>query len=346
MHPIMLDVAGYELTAEDKEILAHPLTGGVILFARNYHDPQQLGALTQAMRDAAGKPLLIATDHEGGRVQRFRDGFYPLPAMAQLAYTSHPQDAAQYAGEIIAFECFAHGVDLALAPVLDINGVSQVIMDRAFARSVDGVIEQAQAFIKGMKTIGMASTGKHFPGHGSVEADSHIAQPIDVRAFSDIEKQDMHIFSNIIERVGLDSIMPAHVVYPEVDQYPAGFSRVWLQDILRTKLGFKGVIFSDDLGMQAAQVAGDMAQRVLTALEAGCDMALVCNDRQGAIQALDNVPYDAHTSQDYSDKPQYLIRSVYARLDVHQTRYENAKRALSKLLLPVFASDSSPSELP
>ncbi|WP_418026024.1 beta-N-acetylhexosaminidase [Opacimonas sp. LMIT016] len=340
MHPIMLDVAGYELSAEDKEILAHPLTGGVILFARNYHEPKQLSALTQAMRKAAGKPLLIATDHEGGRVQRFREGFFGLPAMNKLAFTAQPQEAARCAGQIIAYECFAHGVDLALAPVLDINGISQVIGDRAFGSSVDDIIEQAKAFIAGLKDIGMAATGKHFPGHGSVVADSHIDQAIDSRAYALIEQQDMQIFANIINSIGLDSVMPAHVIYPAVDEQPAGFSRIWLQDILRNKLGFNGVIFSDDLGMHAAQVAGDMAQRVMTALHAGCDMALVCNDRQGVIQALDNVPYDTDSLQQYSSQPQDLIHSVHTQLERHQYQYENAKHNLTKLLLPLSESES------
>lgn len=333
MHPIMLDVAGYELSAEDKEILAHPLVGGVILFARNYHDPAQLKALTSDMRKSAKKPIVIASDHEGGRVQRFRDGFYQLPAMYQLNQTASPQSAARSAGIIAAYECLLHGVDLALSPVLDINGRSQVIGDRAFGHDVETILDQASAFIGGLHEVGMASTGKHFPGHGSVLADTHVAQAIDERSLAEIEASDLAIFKRLQKAQLLDAIMPAHVIYPNVDDKPAGFSEFWLEQVLRNDMQFSGVIFSDDLGMQAAHMAGGMPERVQFALQAGCDMALVCNDRLGAIAVLDTLKHDKQTQESYSSRPQSLIKAPSLILD--QGIYNKAKSELTKLLSPL-----------
>lgn len=295
MTAVMLDIDGLELTAEDRELLQHPAVGGVILFSRNYADPKQLQSLCQQIRDTAKRPLLIAIDHEGGRVQRCRDQFSAIPAMADLATYAHDQsEAARWArqmGWLMASEVLACGIDFSFAPVLDVNGCSEVIGDRAFAADPETVEVQARAFIQGMHNAGMAATGKHFPGHGSVRADSHIAIPEDPRDLQAIQTLDIKPFRALATE--LEGIMPAHVIYPKVDGLPAGFSKRWLQEILRDELGFKGVIFSDDLAMHGATVVGDMKTRAQCALTAGCDMILVCNDRDGAIQVVEQVEMPA-----------------------------------------------------
>ena len=289
--PLMLDVAGTELGAADRARLAHPLVGGVILFARNYRDPAQLGALTAELRALKSPPLLIAVDHEGGRVQRFRSGFCHLPPMRALGeiWDRHPHQAhtlARQTGFILAAELRAHGVDLSFAPVLDLDyGASAVIGDRAFHRDPQAVTELAHALMLGMKDAGMAACGKHFPGHGFVAADSHVAIPVDERAYADLEAADLLPFRALID-LGLPALMPAHVIYPHVDARPAGFSPVWIKDILRAQFGFDGALFSDDLTMQGASVAGSITERVRAALGAGCDMALICNRPELADQAL------------------------------------------------------------
>lgn len=287
----MLDVEGLELTPEESEMLQHPSVGGVILFSRNYHDPQQLQALTQSIRRASRQPLLIAIDHEGGRVQRCRDHFSAIPAMADFeslaSSKAEGEDWARQMGWLMAAEVLACGIDFSFAPVLDVNGCSQVIGDRAFSQHPGEVARLAGPFIQGMQRAGMQATGKHFPGHGSVQADSHFEVPRDGRSLNDIRRQDIPPF---VELMGeLRGIMPAHVIYSEVDPLPAGFSHFWLQDILRREMKFDGVIFSDDLAMQGATVVGDMQNRAEQAFSAGCDMVLVCNDRAGAIQVLDRV---------------------------------------------------------
>ncbi len=280
--PLMLDVAGTELNDDDRRRLSHPLVGGVILFSRNYRDPAQLDALTRDIHALKSAPLLIGVDHEGGRVQRFREGFTRLPPMRSLGdlWNAHPQQARQLAretGYVLASELRAHGIDFSFAPVLDLDyGASSVIGDRAFHAKPRAVFELGQALMLGMKDAGMAACGKHFPGHGYVVADSHVAIPLDERSLADIAAADLQPFRAMIE-AGLAAVMPAHVIYPRVDDRPAGFSRVWLQKILRGELGFDGAIFSDDLCMEAAAVAGGVVGRVSAALDAGCDMALVCN---------------------------------------------------------------------
>jgi beta-N-acetylhexosaminidase len=289
----MLDIAGKELSQEEQELLKHPLVGGVIFFTRNYESPEQIMVLVNAVREAAGGDLLLAVDHEGGRVQRFRPEFTRLPAIAALGekYAEEPQAAmqlARQAGWLMAAEVRAVGIDFSFAPVLDLNfGVSQVIGDRSFHRQPEVVATLAGAYITGMRAAGMASTGKHFPGHGFVEADSHLAIPRDNRLRGAIMQEDVYPFKALFAQ-GLDAVMPAHVIYEQVDSQPAGFSRVWVQDILRGELGFDGVIFSDDLSMEGASVAGSYAARAEFAVEAGCDMVLACNNRAGAIDILDN----------------------------------------------------------
>ena len=288
---LMLDIAGTELNQEDIELLQSPQVGGVILFSRNIVSPAQVRTLTDHMRQIR-PDILIAVDQEGGRVQRLKNGFTLLPAMGRFGelYTSQPEraiDLAEKCGWLMATEVLAVGIDFSFAPVLDINDISDVIGDRAFAKNVDDIIPLATAFMKGMKRAGMANTGKHFPGHGSVKADSHVAAAVDLRSYDEIEKNDMQSFIQLQPQ--LDALMPAHVIYENVDPNPAGFSNFWIQKVLREKLKFDGVLFSDDLTMQAACVAGGADARIQAALDAGCDMGLVCNNRESACTALNGI---------------------------------------------------------
>ncbi|HVY05100.1 MAG TPA: beta-N-acetylhexosaminidase [Burkholderiales bacterium] len=291
---VMVDLEARSLTDADRRRLCHPLTGGVILFSRNYESPGQLGQLVSEIRQLRVPPLLIAVDHEGGRVQRFREGFTRLPPMRALGrlWDEHPRQAkhlARDAGYVLASELRAHGVDLSFTPVLDLDfGNSAVIGDRAFHSDPRAVIELAGALIEGLGLAGMASCGKHFPGHGYIAADSHTDVPVDDRSFADIESADLIPFRQLIGR-GLSSVMPAHVIYPEVDDKPAGFSKIWLSEVLRTQLDFDGMIFSDDLSMEGARVAGGIVDRANAALDAGCDMVLVCNSPAAADELLENL---------------------------------------------------------
>lgn len=293
--PIMLDLIGTELSSEERNVLQHPLVGGVILFTRNYQSPEQITALCQAIRQARSWPILIAVDHEGGRVQRFREGFTLLPSMGSLGqlYEKSPLEAlklAESCGKTLAAELMAVGIDLSFAPVLDLNrGICPAIGDRAFAEQPAVVVKLAKALMHGMHTVGMAATGKHFPGHGAVNVDSHLGMPTDTRGFAEIQQADLIPFVELIQ-AGIDAIMPAHILFPAIDNQPVGFSRHWLHDILRQQLQFSGAIFSDDLNMAGAAIAGDYADRAAAALEAGCDLALICNNRSGAIQILDRLP--------------------------------------------------------
>ncbi len=288
---LMLDIAGTTLTPEDIELLQAPQVGGMILFARNIESPAQVRALTDHMRQIR-PDILIAVDQEGGRVQRLRNGFTLLPAMGRFGelYQTQPKQAlelAEQCGWLMASEVLAVGIDFSFAPVLDLNAISDVIGDRAFAQNIDDIIPLARAFLNGMHLAGMACTGKHFPGHGSVKADSHIAAAIDSRSYDDIYQQDMQSFIQLMPQ--LDALMPAHVIYDQVDPNPAGFSPYWIQQVLRQELKFDGVLFSDDLSMQAACVAGGADARIKAALDAGCDMGLVCNDRDAACIALEAI---------------------------------------------------------
>ncbi len=292
--PVMADVQGLELQAEERDLLQHPAVGGVILFSRNYESPEQLQQLAREIHGLRQPPLLLAVDQEGGRVQRFRDGFYRLPPVGQLgALYAKGRDRAlrlcEEAGWMMASEVLSVGIDLSFAPVLDLDlGVSAVIGDRAFHRAPDAVTELALAYQRGMHAAGMATVGKHFPGHGGVTLDSHHALPEDERSLADLELQDLVPFERLIHN-GLNGIMAAHVLYPQVDSQPAGFSRRWLNDILRTSLGFQGAIFSDDLSMGGARWAGDYPERARAALEAGCDMVLVCNQPQHAVEVIESL---------------------------------------------------------
>lgn len=283
---LMLDFAGTTLDSSDRHLLRQPEVGGMILFARNTESPRQVRELINAVR-AIRPDMLMAIDQEGGRVQRLRRDVLTLPALGRIAALEPElaERAAYSAAWLMAWEMLACGIDISFAPVLDLNyGRSQVIGDRSLGADPQQVIRLGRAYIAGLHAAGMAATGKHFPGHGWAEADSHFALPVDERSEEAIRASDLQPFAGLAAE--LDGIMPAHVVYPAIDQLPAGFSRRWLQDILRQELGFRGVIFSDDLTMAGAHAVGGMPQRVDAALASGCDMLLVCNDRGAAEEAL------------------------------------------------------------
>lgn len=307
--PVMVDPLGTELDAADRELLLHPATGGVILFSRNFESPQQIYRLVKAIHELRSPHLLVAVDQEGGRVQRFREGFTRLPPAARIAQRCGDdlpaaRHAARELGWLMASELRAVGVDFSFAPVLDLDlGVSSVIGDRAFAPDPDRVGQLAGAWMLGAREAGMVSVGKHFPGHGGVAADSHLALPIDERRLDEMLQKDLRPFARLIDN-GLEAIMPAHVVYAACDGQPAGFSRFWLQDVLRERLHFQGTIFSDDLSMAAAEQAGCYAERARAALRAGCDMVLVCNNPDGAHEVLEEL-------KDYHDP---VAQSRMARL--------------------------------
>jgi beta-N-acetylhexosaminidase len=288
--PVIVDVAGTMLTDADRVRIAHPLVGGIILFARNFQSAAQVAQLTESIRSARGGPLLICVDHEGGRVQRFREGFTPIEPMRALGqrWDADPVDACRLAtawGQTICRELKAVGVDLSFTPVLDLDhGPSGVIGDRAFHRDPRVVTLLAKSLMHGLLLAGMANCGKHFPGHGYAHADSHHELPVDERSLKALLADDVAPYGALGD--ALLAVMPAHVVYPAVDSAPAGFSRKWLKTILRQRLGFKGLIFSDDLTMQAAEVAGTIVERAQAALTAGCDMVLVCNQPDTADELL------------------------------------------------------------
>ncbi len=278
--PVLIGLAGLEVSAEEADWLCHPAVGGVVLFTRNYSDLSQLSKLTASILEAAGRDLLICVDHEGGRVQRFREGFTRLPPLAVLGkmYNQSASMALDFAyrhGRVMATELLLCGVDLSFAPVLDLGDRSVVIGNRAFAADPTAIIALSDAYIGGMHDAGMAATGKHFPGHGSVEADSHTDDVCDPRPWELIEAADLKPFEALSDK--LDAMMMAHVLYPQVDEKPAGYSPFWIKTVLRGKLAYKGTIFSDDLGMYAAKVVGGLNERVRDSLLAGCDAVLVCD---------------------------------------------------------------------
>jgi beta-N-acetylhexosaminidase len=335
--PVVIDVEGLELNDEDRRRLTHPLTGGVILFKRNYASSEQLSRLTADIHALREPTLIVCVDHEGGRVQRFRDGFTVIPPMRLLgkewdANAPHARRLAHELGFILAAELRAHGVDLSFAPVLDVDyGNSSVIGDRAFHRVPDAVAELSLALMQGMNDGGMGAVGKHFPGHGHVRADSHLELPVDARTYDEIAHEDLAPFARLI-RAGLPAIMPAHIIFEKVDARPAGFSPVWLGRVLRETLDFDGVVFSDDLSMAGARFAGDIAGRAEAAFEAGCDMVLVCND-PAAVDAL-------YGSSKHTLSPLALARlaRLHGRPAAHSMvrlredpRYANALHAIAGL---------------
>jgi beta-N-acetylhexosaminidase len=278
--PLLIGLSGVEVCDEEVAWLRHAAVGGVVLFSRNYTDVNQLTALCRSIRRISGREILICVDHEGGRVQRFRDGFTRLPALAVLGklYRNSAQQGLDFAyrhGRVMATELLLCGVDLSFAPVLDLGGRSVVIGDRAFDTDIGVINQLAGAYIAGMRDAGMACTGKHFPGHGSVIADTHTDDVLDPRPLEEIEQADLKTFTALAGQ--LNAVMMAHVLYPQVDSKPAGYSKTWVREILREKLGFTGVVFSDDLGMYAARSAGSLTERVHESLLAGCDGVLVCD---------------------------------------------------------------------
>ena len=291
--PLMIDVEGLTLNDEDIKRIMHPMVGGLILFTRNYKDTVQLKTLTDAIRKIRGHDFLIAVDHEGGRVQRFREGFTIIPAMRKLGevWDKDPKRANHLAfliGQIIATELRVFDIDFSFTPVLDIDySESTVIRDRAFHVDIEAIKALASNLLEGLKEGGMHGVGKHFPGHGYIKADSHLSISEDERTFDEIASKDMSIFISLIKH-GLNAVMPSHVLYSEVDKHPAGFSSFWLKDQLREKFHFKGAIFSDDMSMKGAILGGEMKDRILKALEAGCDMVLLCNSPQ----LVDEVLFD------------------------------------------------------
>lgn len=292
--PIILDLTGLELSKEEESLITHPLVGGIIIFSRNYDNPNQLSALIQHIRNIRPE-LILCVDQEGGRVQRLQNQFTRLPHMKILGDLFDRQrfsiakmlEICEQMGFLMAVEVRAIDLDLSFAPVLDINkGVSEIMRDRAIHHDPSVIAQLASAYIKGMHRAGMSATGKHFPGHGHVKADSHLELPVDSRDFIELKK-DMAPFQTLAHE--LDAIMTAHIRFPEVDKLPASFSPFWLQTVLREQIGFKGTIVSDDLTMEGASCMGDYAQRAQAALAAGCDFILICNNRDGALIALESI---------------------------------------------------------
>lgn len=337
---LMIDLEGPALLPAERELLQHPAVGAVILFARNVRDLQQVRALVAEIRHCRDD-LLLAVDQEGGRVQRLREGFVALPPMAALGqrYQSHPQQALALSREIgwlMATEVLACDIDFSFAPVLDLGRpLSEVIGDRAFAEDADTVVLLSTAFLEGMREAGMASTGKHFPGHGGVAADSHHELPVDDRPLSEIEAEDMRVFADCLPL--LDAVMPAHVLYPQADTHCAGFSRYWLQQVLRQRLGFDGVIFSDDLSMAGAAAAGDMAQRLHAAAAAGCDMLLICNNPPAVEQALSVIEgepaaFEAPDSVRRLQRMRRRVTAASAQAQLHSPRHQRVAGGIKNLM--------------
>jgi len=331
--PVMLDLAGPELSPGESELLRHPLVGGIILFSRNYRSPRQLCELTVAIRALRTPELLIAVDHEGGRVQRFRDGFTAIPAMRRLgkAWDRDRAGACAAAHDIayvLAGELLACGVDFSFTPVLDVDfGASGVIGDRALHADPAAIAQLSAALIAGLRAAGMAGVGKHFPGHGFVRADSHLAVPVDERSYAEIEAADLLPYRALIKH-GLSAVMPAHVIYPKIDAFPAGFSPKWLQQILRGQLDFDGMIFSDDLSMEGASVAGGVVERGRAALAAGCDMVLLCNAPQAADELLKGLAGASSPHRAGSMRGARRIHGLEALQ--RDARYAQAKAALDR----------------
>jgi beta-N-acetylhexosaminidase len=342
---VMLGVSGLELNGDDVRRLK---VGGVILFSRNYESPEQLSALTGAIRAIRTPTLLIAVDHEGGRVQRFRDGFTALPpmrALGRLWDDSPPRakEAARRTGYVLGAELRAHGVDFSFTPVLDIDfGHSRVIGDRAFHRDPQVIADLAHALQRGLHEAGTGTVGKHFPGHGHVVADSHVAVPADDRDLVELELADLLPFQRMTD-YGMTGIMPAHVIYPKVDSVPAGYSHIWLQDILRIQLGFEGAVFSDDLCMEGAKTAGGIVARARMALTAGCDMVLICNSPEGADEILATLhwempPVSVARLTRMRGAPRAPSREALAR----RSEYQAALQSLMAMGVDQFALGSDP----
>jgi len=332
--PVMIDISGETLTPSERLQLQDPRVGGLILFSRNYRHRDQLQALVADIRQCRAAPILIAVDHEGGRVQRFREGFSSLPAMATLGvlYQQNSEQAllaAEDLGFVLAHELLCCGLDFSFTPVLDLDfGNSSIIGHRAFSAQPEQVAALAQALMEGLEIAGSCGIGKHFPGHGYVRADSHLDLPIDDRSMDDIQKMDLRPFQLLSQK--MRGVMPAHVLYEKIDPSPAGFSRFWLQEILRRQCGFEGAIFSDDLAMVGALGAGTPAQRAEAAFSAGCDMVLLCNDPE----ALDLLLEELNGARPPAGASERLARlQARSPLVDPDSRYAEAINRLNALAL-------------
>lgn len=335
--PVVLDLQGVTLTDQEQLLIQHPAVGGVILFSRNIETYEQLMILVGEMR-ALRPELLICVDQEGGRVQRCRDGFTRLPPM-QVFDASYDEDAerglqlAKDCGWLLASEVLATGIDFSFAPVLDVDDdFCSVIGDRAFSATPQKVTALAEAFISGAHEAGMAVTGKHFPGHGSVRGDSHLELPVDNRSLDEVRHKDLVPFNEL--SATLDAVMPAHILFPQVDEYCAvGFSKVWLSDILRGELSYQGVIFSDDLTMEGATHVGSYCERAQAAIEAGCDMVLVCNNRAGAEEVLSQLGSDLYF-QNQGDRASMRARSLVSRSELESSaRWQRTVKQLEEFVV-------------
>ncbi len=330
---LMIDLFGTQLEEEELGLLQNPQVGGVILFSRNFEDRAQLADLVSSIRQI--KPeLLIAVDQEGGRVQRFRIGFTPIPPMQKIGdvVRNNREEGlilAHETGWLMASEILACGLDFSFAPVLDIDrNSSKIIGDRAFSDRPEIVCRAARAFIQGMCEAGMSSVGKHFPGHGGVIGDSHLEAPIDTRALKRIANRDLLPYVQLSKHLG--GIMPAHITYTSIDERSVGFSHYWLHDILRSQMGFEGVIFSDDLSMKGADIAGGFVEKASLALNAGCDMILVCNDRAGVIEVLRHMEAVGYSKSSRIGRMSASVKPSWDDL-ASQTRYQKIVAHLSEL---------------
>ena len=330
---LMIDLFGTQPEEEELELLQNPQVGGVILFSRNFEDRSQLADLVSSIRQITPE-ILIAVDQEGGRVQRFRVGFTPIPPMQKIGdVVINNQEKglilAHETGWLMASEILACGLDFSFAPVLDIDrNSSKIIGDRAFSDRPEIVCLAAAAFIQGMREAGMSSVGKHFPGHGGVFGDSHLEAPIDTRVMKRIANRDLLPYAQLSNQLG--GIMPAHITYTSIDERSVGFSHYWLHDILRTQMGFEGVIFSDDLSMKGADIAGGFVEKASLALNAGCDMILVCNDRAGVIEVLRHMEAVGYSKSSRIGRMSASAKPSWDGL-VSQTRYQKIVAHLSEL---------------
>jgi beta-N-acetylhexosaminidase len=332
---LMVDIEGTQLLDQERQLLQNPHVGGIILFARNIQSRMQLINLVKEIREVAD-PILIAVDQEGGRVQRFQEDFTRLPAMQVLGDfveqdSRQGLDLARDVGWLMAAEVLACGLDISFAPVLDVDReTSSIIGDRAFSDQAQQVVKVAKAFIEGMSEAGMAATGKHFPGHGGIVADSHLEAPVDNRLLSDLQHRDMLPFTQLSDCLG--AIMTAHITFPEIDVHSVGFSPFWLQEMLRNQIGFQGVIFSDDLTMKGADIVGGYKQKAKMALEAGCDMILVCNSPQGVLEVLDYMQWVEISGCEKVAQMRAQTFSTWHQLTA-QARYTETKIKLKDLIV-------------
>ncbi len=330
---VMVDIEGTQLQEHEIERLMDPMVAGVILFSRNFDSVEQIRELTQQIHDLRHPKLLIAVDHEGGRVQRFKEGFTHIPPMRVLGELyeqdeKRSYDAAEKIGWLLAAELLSVGVDFSFAPVVDLDyGGSKVIGDRAFHGNPVTVSNLAYHLMKGMRSAGMASVAKHFPGHGYIEADTHFEVAEDRRSLPEIQRHDLQPFLRLIEN-GVDAVMPAHVIYSQVDENPAGFSEYWLQEVLRKQCHFEGAIISDDMSMKAATEYGSATDRVRKALQAGCDLVLVCNDPQAADEVLSKV----HWRSSILSHARLIRLHAHGRFDYSRLRFDPLWQAASTLI--------------